>query len=181
MAAAAAALSLREAASSKLHGARKSKVERRIGNSVAEDHHHSAEVRALAGAYQCAALDEPVFLHPESVLFPRDRQPPFVVYHALLRTSKSFMKGCTAIQPDWLYRVGRRLCVESAPLEQPPPRFDADEDCVMCWIEVYFGRHRWKLPLQQIPLPDSASHQRERHFARLLLEGAVVPALSEFR
>ena len=47
----------------------------------------------LRNGYQCAALDEPVFIHPTSALF--SVLPEFVVYQEIVETTKLFMKGET--------------------------------------------------------------------------------------
>ena len=41
--------------------------------------------------FQCPELEEPVFIHPTSVLFKE--QPEFVVYQHITETSKMYMKG----------------------------------------------------------------------------------------
>ncbi|XP_053375009.1 probable ATP-dependent RNA helicase DHX37 isoform X2 [Mercenaria mercenaria] len=58
------------------------------------------DAKKLKNAYQCPNLEDPVFLHPTSVLY-RER-PEFVVYQHIEETSKLYMKGITAIEPEWL-------------------------------------------------------------------------------
>ena len=47
-----------------------------------------------------------VFVHPTSYLF-KDT-PQFVVYKEIVQTSKSYMKGVTAISPYWCVFIGAR-------------------------------------------------------------------------
>ena len=53
---------------------------------------------------QTPLLDEPVFIHPSSVLFKE--LPDFVVYQEIVETTKMYMKGSGAgwplPQPPWL-------------------------------------------------------------------------------
>ena len=68
---------------------------------------------------------QPVHVHPSSVLFPlthsfkfaqpgaaggnggkKNKLPPFVVFSELLVTTKSYMRGVTTVEGDWLLGVG---------------------------------------------------------------------------
>ena len=135
---------------------------------------------SLGSAYQCLATDEPVFLHPGSVLFSEENQPDYLVYHSLVNTSKTYMKQVSMIQPTWLSTIGASLCTRSAPLSSPAPIYDSTQDKVRCFVNVTFGPPRWAIPIQQVDFPeDHPAHVR--HFARLLLEGAICPVLKQFR
>jgi hypothetical protein len=72
----------------------------------------------LDGAYQLAGNREPVFIHPQSVLFDRDSQPEFIVFHELQRSKKgkTYMIDCTTIDSQWLadVTVGTHLDSSSA-------------------------------------------------------------------
>jgi ATP-dependent RNA helicase DHX37/DHR1 len=133
----------------------------------------------MSGAYQCVSTEEPIFLHPTSNLFDRERQPEWLVYHELSRTSKLYAKGLTAIDPRWLATLGPHLCTRSAPLETPSPCFNAEADAVMCFVNVSFGPNHWPLPMDQQPFPPGM--QRTRHFGRLFLDGQVCKPLAAFR
>jgi hypothetical protein len=93
----------------------------------------------LSGAYQCLATNAPVFIHPSSVLFAPESQPDYLCYHELQITKKAYVKGVTAIKPEWLSRLGGHLCTRSAPLELPPPQYNAEKDQVICFVNVFFG------------------------------------------
>ena len=45
-------------------------------------------------------LEDPVFIHPSSVLFKE--LPPFVSYVEMVETSKLYMKGVCSIEAKWL-------------------------------------------------------------------------------
>lgn len=48
--------------------------------------------------FQTALLEDPVFIHPSSVLFKE--LPEFVVYQEIVETTKLYMKGeCCVLQP----------------------------------------------------------------------------------
>jgi Oligonucleotide/oligosaccharide-binding (OB)-fold len=46
----------------------------------------------------------------------------YVIYHELVRTSRTYMRGVTAIHPKWLHSVAPSLCTFSKPFAVPPPR-----------------------------------------------------------
>lgn len=56
-------------------------------------------------AYRCSDLDEPVFIHSESIL--RKVIPDWVIYQELYETGpddrkKMIMRNITAVEPEWL-------------------------------------------------------------------------------
>ena len=124
------------------------------------------------------------YIHPRSSLFAEDRQPAWLVYREIIETTKRYMRDVTAIEPSWLPLVGASHCSDSAPLDDPAPVFNAKKDRVECFVRSTFGPLRWPLPLRKKPMPaeEEELHSKPlRHFARLLLRGAVCPALKEFR
>ncbi|EFJ47234.1 hypothetical protein VOLCADRAFT_120994 [Volvox carteri f. nagariensis] len=131
--------------------------------------------------YQPACLaDEHVFLHPRSAL--HGDVPELLVYMQLLRTEKrSYMTGLTAIEPEWLAESGTPLCALSAtPLTDPPPSYRGPPvDAVLAWREARYGMHGWALPPVAAPHPDAS--ERAAGFAAALLEGRVLPAMTEVR
>eukprot|EP00163_Fabomonas_tropica_P026401 TRINITY_DN4829_c0_g2_i2.p1 TRINITY_DN4829_c0_g2~~TRINITY_DN4829_c0_g2_i2.p1 ORF type:complete len:1239 (-),score=210.12 TRINITY_DN4829_c0_g2_i2:67-3783(-) len=132
------------------------------------------------GEYQGMYTDEPLFLHPTSVLF--QTQPEFVVYSEVIETSKAFMRGVTEISPAWLTSLaGAANLVGSVarPLDDPEPRYRKSADDVIAYASPTFGPRGWTLPLQKISYPRSME-ERYRHFARALLEGRVFKPLEVF-
>lgn len=84
----------------------------------------------------------------------------------------------------------------SNPLESPSPFYDKDRDAVMCYAIPKYGSHNWELPPVKRELRRCHGHDADQHaddsarpmgyrkrdesvrwFARLLLEGAVLPEL----
>ena len=128
-------------------------------------------------SYTCGVVEEPVFIHPQSVLY---RQPPrHVVFHQLIRGRKRlYMREVTAVQAQWLARLVPGLCDFGAPADDPPPFYCPTRDQVRCCIGGTFGPRRWALTPAELEFPDTA--MRYRHFAKFLLEGTVFPALAPF-
>lgn len=130
----------------------------------------------IKNAYKCMALEDPVFIHPSSALF--EVLPEYVVYQEVVETSKLFMKGVIAIEPQWIPILVPNFCTFSKPLEDPPPRFDLEAGVVKCHMTCTFGPRSWQIPAQEIQYPTGLD--RFKWFARFLLEGKVFPALTEF-
>ena len=53
--------------------------------------------------YKSLVDQQPVHVHPSSALF--NHQPPLVVYHQLVLTSKEYMREVLAVQPQWLMEL----------------------------------------------------------------------------
>ncbi|XP_062585377.1 probable ATP-dependent RNA helicase DHX37, partial [Saccostrea cucullata] len=79
------------------------------------------EAKKLKHAYYCTELEEPVFIHPLSVL--HKQKPEYIVYQHIQETSKVYMKGITAIEPEWLPVFASYHCAFSKPLEDPEPSY----------------------------------------------------------
>lgn len=131
-------------------------------------------------AYRTIELEEPVFLPKSSVL--RIDKPEWVAYQDIFESStnnKMFMRGVTAVEPDWLSRLAPKLCTFSAPLANPAPYYDADRDRVMCYANATFGRADWDLPPAQKTLHPAGTDLYCR-FAYHLLKGDVLDTLAPF-
>ncbi|KAA0203103.1 hypothetical protein HAZT_HAZT005877 [Hyalella azteca] len=127
-------------------------------------------------AYQTIDLEEPVFLPHSSVL--RIDKPEWVVYQDIFETHKMFMRGVTAIEPEWLSRFGPLLCSFSEPLLRPAPHYDSDKDAVMCYADATYGRADWVIPCCLIPHPTNT--EGYSRFAFHLLKGDVFSELQPF-
>lgn len=73
-------------------------------------------------AYNANNMEEPVFLHQSSVL--KKTLPEFVVYQEIYETNKMYMRGVTAVEPEWLATYVPNLCNLSEPLLDPEPKYN---------------------------------------------------------
>ena len=83
-----------------------------------------------------------------------------------------------AIESSWLAIYASQLCTLSAPLHEPAPFYDKDDDCVMAFVSGTFGPHSWPIPVTAIPYPDG--DDRFKWFAFFLILGQVDQRLAEF-
>ena len=67
--------------------------------------HHIAKKEK--GNYISLIDETPMFMHPSSSLF--QRQPPWVLYHELVLTSKEYMRQVIKIEPKWLLELAPHL------------------------------------------------------------------------
>ncbi|CAD1475900.1 unnamed protein product, partial [Heterotrigona itama] len=127
-------------------------------------------------AYKTMDMEDPVFMHSSCVL--RKTCPEWVVYQEIYETNKMYMRGVTAIEPEWLPKFAPSLCHLGEPLTDPPPRYDPETGKVMCSMAGTFGRAGWKLPVMDVEYPLSVDGVR--WFACFFLEGKVCPKLKQF-
>uniref|UniRef100_A0A5F8HC59 DEAH-box helicase 37 n=1 Tax=Monodelphis domestica TaxID=13616 RepID=A0A5F8HC59_MONDO len=113
--------------------------------------------------YKTPLLDDPVFIHPSSVLFRE--LPDFVVYQEIVETTKMYMRGVSAVEAEWIPALLPSYCHFEKPLEEPPPAYWPESGRVVC--------HRGWGPLTAVP-PHA---RRYKHFAKFLLEGEVFESL----
>lgn len=136
----------------------------------------------LKYAYQIPDIEEPVHMHSCSIL--RKKLPEWIVYQEIFEAkngddTKMFVRGITAIEPEWLLKFVPGLCNFTKTLEEPEPRYDFDEDKIYRHVKATFGRSGWPLPIAEIEMPESLD--KYRHFAKFLLEGVVFKKLDEFK
>ncbi|XP_015114763.1 probable ATP-dependent RNA helicase kurz [Diachasma alloeum] len=127
-------------------------------------------------AYKTMEMEEPVFMHLNCVL--RRSAPEWVVYQEIYETNKIYMRGVTAIEPEWLPKFVPGLCRMGEPMVDPAPRWDDESGKVMCHLSGSFGRAGWELPAMEVEFP--AGVEGVRWFARFLLEGKVCGKLKRF-
>lgn len=128
-------------------------------------------------AYKTPLLDDPVFIHPSSVLFRE--LPDFVVYQEIVETTKMYMKGVSAVEVQWIPTLLPSYCQFDAPLEEPAPTYCPEEGRVLCHRASVFYRVGWLLPAAQVPFPEGIDCYK--HFARFLLEGQVFRQLAAYK
>lgn len=129
--------------------------------------------KVRATRYQSCALNDTIYLHRSSSV--AQIPPEFVVYSELLNTKRSYMHGVTSVKPGWILKYASSLCTFSAPLEDPKPYYEPQNDQVYCYVSPIFSRHNWQLPLHSLPIKDATS--RLQVFAWALLKGDVLPCL----
>lgn len=133
-----------------------------MGDQVArrvslDDITDSDERRRLKYAYRCAEMEEPVFMHSSSVL--RKTKPEWVIYQEVYElqngaTRKMFMRGVTAIEPEWLLVYVRGMCNIRTIREEPiAPRYSAADGKIRCHVDATFGRVGWEIPGGEIEMP----------------------------
>uniref|UniRef100_T1J6J7 RNA helicase n=1 Tax=Strigamia maritima TaxID=126957 RepID=T1J6J7_STRMM len=132
--------------------------------------------RRYKKAYECSEVDGLVFIDVNSVL--HRAQPEYVVYQEMLETNKLYLRGVTAIEPEWLALCAPSLCNFSKPLDDPKPRYDEEKDQIYCHVTGTFGSRCWPLPPAEIKFPKNAD--RFRWFALFLLDGQVCAPLKHF-
>ncbi|XP_047080870.1 pre-mRNA-splicing factor ATP-dependent RNA helicase DEAH7-like [Lolium rigidum] len=69
---------------------------------------NSAQLKGI-GEYVNCQNGIPCHLHPSSALYGLGYTPEYVVYHELVLTAKEYMQCVTAVDPQWLAKVGPML------------------------------------------------------------------------
>ncbi|XP_044738895.1 probable ATP-dependent RNA helicase kurz [Chrysoperla carnea] len=128
-------------------------------------------------AYQAPELEEPIFMHSSSVL--RKTAPEWVVYQEIYENNKMFMRGVTAIEPEWLPTYASAVCNLGEPLKDPEPRYEPKNGKMYCSVTGSFGNQNWLLPQVEIPFPES--YAKYKWFAKCILEGQVFKKLERFK
>uniref|UniRef100_A0A8C0JBJ3 DEAH-box helicase 37 n=1 Tax=Chelonoidis abingdonii TaxID=106734 RepID=A0A8C0JBJ3_CHEAB len=120
-------------------------------------------------AYKTPLLDDPVFIHPNSVLFKQ--LPEFVVYQEIVETTQMYMKGVSAIESEWIPVLLPPYCHFGKPLENPPPFYCPETGRIRCQRPSVFYRVGWQLPAVEVDYPEGID--RYKYFAKFLLEGKL--------
>lgn len=112
--------------------------------------------RKFKYAYKRHDMEEPVFLHSSSVL--RNSRPEWVIYQEIYElqngdTTKMFMRGVTAIEPDWLLVYSKSLCNIKAIRDEPAPRYNSNNGKIYCHCDATFGNSGWEIPAAEIEMP----------------------------
>ncbi|XP_001355233.3 probable ATP-dependent RNA helicase kurz [Drosophila pseudoobscura] len=140
------------------------------------------ERRRLKYAYNCADMVDPAFLHASSVL--KQKTPEWIIYQEAYElrnddSEKMFLRGITAIEPEWLLLYVPLLCNMRDVRDDPPPRFEASSGKLLCFVEATFGKAGWPLPLCEIAMP--LSEKACCYFGMFLLAGDICPRLAAFK
>ncbi|KAJ2528767.1 putative ATP-dependent RNA helicase DHR1, partial [Coemansia sp. RSA 1937] len=103
--------------------------------------------------YMTMWSSEPVFIHPESVVYIGARttgMPQAIVYSELQRTTRLWAKAVTVVTPKWLATIGQPLCTFGNPLPYPLPKYNDARDEMTCYVEPRFGPRSWPLAMVQV-------------------------------
>ena len=90
-----------------------------------------------------------------------------------------YMRGVTAIEPQWLPDFCPLDCNLSKPLSDREPFYDSDKGQIMTFRTGTFGERGWPLPLIKTVHPTVS--ERTKYFAKFFLEGQVIPELKDFQ
>ena len=134
-------------------------------------------------AYRVSGMEDPVFLHGKTVFALKQKSEPlpeWIAYQEIFETDKLYVRGATAVEPEWLPRLAPAQCRLQPPLSDPEPWYDEAEGRVMCRVNGTFGKSSFLLPVMTLPHPEDADGMGIRYFARFLLEGRVLPQLGTF-
>ncbi|KAH3673543.1 hypothetical protein WICMUC_003650 [Wickerhamomyces mucosus] len=63
---------------------------------------NAARLSKTGESYKSLKRNQPVFIHPSSVLYKLKPPPKLLIYYELVLTSKEFMRNCLPIQEKWL-------------------------------------------------------------------------------
>lgn len=87
--------------------------------------------------YKAMGISEDAFIHPSSVL-ANSPPPDYIIFSEVIRSSRIFLKGVTAVNPSWLSALGKpSLCSFSKPLKN---------NVGTLVMIPQFGPDKWELP-----------------------------------
>lgn len=134
-------------------------------------------------SYQIPDMEAPIIMHSCSVL--KKKQPEWVCYQEIYEAkhgdgTKMFMRGITAIEPEWLVKFAPKMCNIEKILDEPLPKYNFEEDKIFCHVKATFGRSAWPLPLAEMEMPDTDKF-KYKNFAMFLLNGEVIVKLDKFK
>ncbi|XP_055640635.1 probable ATP-dependent RNA helicase kurz [Toxorhynchites rutilus septentrionalis] len=132
-------------------------------------------------AYNLPDMENPVFVNSSSVL--RRHNPEWICYQEVYETmeggkSKIFLRGITAIEPEWLLQLVPNYCNIIKVLDEPEPWYDPANDSIMCHVQATVGKSGWQLPIAEIDMPKD--EKRYLYFIKFFVYGTVYPKLARF-
>uniref|UniRef100_A0A2S2PIY3 RNA helicase n=1 Tax=Schizaphis graminum TaxID=13262 RepID=A0A2S2PIY3_SCHGA len=134
-------------------------------------------LRPNKAAYYTSNLSGIVYIHNSSVL--KKCKPQWLVYQEIFEVQdKMYIKGLTAIEPEWLPVYANRLCTTLKVLEYPGPRYEEETGKMYCIINATYGQAGWSLPQVEIEFPDI--EEKYCWLAYFILMGKVFPQLQYF-
>jgi ATP-dependent RNA helicase DHX37/DHR1 len=162
------------------------KIAKRYDHAIA-----GKDGKEIKNAYQSIILEDPIFIHPSSVLF-KDL-PEYVCYVEMAETSKMYMKGVCAVESTWLPIYLSNQCKFEKPIvndattttsdfnndEDQKPRFDSNKGVVVCHRESMFGKVMWHIKAVEVEFPPSLDLYK--WFAKFLLDGEVIDGMRKYQ
>ncbi|KRT81484.1 helicase, partial [Oryctes borbonicus] len=127
-------------------------------------------------AYKANDMEDPVFLHRGSVL--KKTLPEYVIYQEVYETNKMYIRGITAVEPEWLAAYVPKLCNLAKPHADPEPWYEESSGKVKCIISGTFGRQAWPLRNAEVDYPKSV--EAYKWFTKFFLEGKVFTRLDKY-
>ncbi len=85
---------------------------------------NAARLQKGGDSYRTVKTGQTVYLHPSSVLM--EAQPKWLIYYELVETSKSYMRSCCPLKPEWLNEIAphfyKKKDLESLGVDRKLPR-----------------------------------------------------------
>ncbi|XP_055613616.1 probable ATP-dependent RNA helicase kurz [Uranotaenia lowii] len=133
-------------------------------------------------AYLLPNMETPVFVHSSSVLKKRD--PEWICYQEAFEVvqdgnAKMFLRGITAIEPEWLLQLVPKQCNVLSVLDDPEPSYNKVDDSIKCYVKATIGKAGWELPITEVEMPRDM--RRCQYLLKFLLLGKVYTQLNKFR
>ncbi|XP_050522652.1 probable ATP-dependent RNA helicase kurz isoform X2 [Daktulosphaira vitifoliae] len=134
-------------------------------------------IRPNKAAYYTPNIADIVYIHNSSVM--KRVKPDWIVYQEMFEVeNKMYIKGITAIEPEWLPIYATKLCKTLKILDEPKPRYCKNTEKILCTVNATYGHAGWKLPQAEIELPEM--DKKYYWLAFFILNGEIFPKLSNF-
>jgi ATP-dependent RNA helicase DHX37/DHR1 len=149
-------------------------------DKIAKKYEHTLTTKdgkELKNAYQGIILEEPVFIHPQSVLFKE--LPSYVCFVDLIETSKMYMKGVCAIEDTWMPIYLSNQCSFNRPDDEPNTHYDKQTDRILCYRKSTFGKYMWSLPSVEVEYPECV--EKYKWFANFFLNGDLFDNMIKYK
>ncbi|XP_058445760.1 probable ATP-dependent RNA helicase kurz [Malaya genurostris] len=133
-------------------------------------------------AYYLPDIEEPVFIHSSSVLQKQNLE--WICYQEAYEITeegktKIYLRGITAIEPEWLLQLVPKHCNIIKILDEPEPTYDSERDSILCFVQATIGKSGWVLPITEIEMPYDMT--RCQYFLKFFLSGQIFPKLKRFK
>lgn len=149
----------------------------KVARKLDEGEARTADVSVNKPVYKLSEIDDIAYIHDSSVLCKV--KPTWIVYQeAFEQNGRLYLRGITAIEPEWLPILADHLCYIPKNQNERNTFYDQKNSNVVYIASCTFGRGGWSLPA--VPVPCPVSEETCRYFAKFFLEGRVCPPLKQF-